>query len=210
MTIFDTVTAERRALVERLESLTDDEWETPSLCTGWTVKHVLAHLVTSFEMSVPRMAAYVVRARGIHAAVDRAARDIADDHTPSELLEILAANAASTLRPPSMPPAAPLTDIVCHSADIRWPLGDALDDWGSDPARLLPSLDFLAAKHPSVFVDRGRLVGLRLVATDQDWSCGEGLRVSGTSLALAMAMIGREPALEQLEGHGVEVLASRG
>lgn len=210
MTTFDTIAAERLALVERLDGLPDDEWSTPSLCDGWTVKHVLAHLVTPFAVSMPRIVAYAVRGRSFSTAMDRAAHELADVHSPTELLDILAAHADSTFTPPGFPPAAPLTDIACHSADIRWPLGDALDDWGSDPERLLPSLDFLATKHPSAFVPKGRLVGLHLVATDQDWSHGEGLRVSGTSLALAMAMIGREPALGQLDGHGVEVLASRG
>lgn len=209
MTTFDTIAAERLALVERLTDLADEAWSTQSLCGGWTVKHVLAHLVTPFEVSVPKLLVYAARGRGFAGGMNRAAHDLADRHTPAKLLAILTANAGSEFTPPGMPPAAPLTDAVCHSADIRWPLGDPHDDWGSDPGRLRPTLDFLAVKQPSAFFGKGRLDGLSFRATDQDWAYGEGPEVSGTSLALAMGMIGRPPALELLSGEGVATLTAR-
>ena len=56
---------------------------------------------------------------------------------------------------------------------------------------------------------KDRIKGLRLTATDADWSTGEGPEVSGPVLSLAMAMTGRSAALAELTGEGVEVLRSR-
>ncbi len=36
--------SERRSLAELLESLADEQWETPSLCAGWRVRDVAAHV----------------------------------------------------------------------------------------------------------------------------------------------------------------------
>ncbi len=54
-----------------------------------------------------------------------------------------------------------------------------------------------------------RIAGLRLQATDADWSHGDGAEVSGPMLSLVMAMTGRQRALEDLSGDGVTILRSR-
>ena len=36
--------SERRGLAELLASLTDEQWETPSLCADWRVRDVAAHV----------------------------------------------------------------------------------------------------------------------------------------------------------------------
>lgn len=38
------IRAERRALIDLLESLSPDPWAMPSLCAGWTVQDVAAHV----------------------------------------------------------------------------------------------------------------------------------------------------------------------
>ncbi|MFB7758070.1 maleylpyruvate isomerase N-terminal domain-containing protein, partial [Streptomyces sp. NPDC056121] len=45
--VWAIVHAERAALIDDLarSHLTDDQWLKPSLCDGWTVHDVLAHLV---------------------------------------------------------------------------------------------------------------------------------------------------------------------
>jgi uncharacterized protein (TIGR03083 family) len=45
--------AERAALAADLAELTDEQWATPSLCTGFSVRQVLAHL-TDGQASIPR------------------------------------------------------------------------------------------------------------------------------------------------------------
>ena len=54
-----------------------------------------------------------------------------------------------------------------------------------------------------------RIRGLRLVATDLDWSMGRGAEVSGPGEALLMAMAGRRDAVGDLAGPGLPVLAAR-
>ena len=201
------IRAERLQLVQRLRHLPPDGWATPSLCSGWSVHHVLAHLVTPFSVTPAQMAVHVVRARGVDGAMDRVAQTLSQ-RPPADLLAVLEEHAGSTVRPPGLPTAAPLTDIVVHGADIRWALGDAHEDWG-DPTRLRPALDFLVSPRAHVgFVPRKRLQGLRLVANDQEWAHGTGREVVGPSLALAMGILGRPAAQPELRGAGVAALAA--
>ena len=138
----EAIRRERLGLVDWLRQLSPSDWNRPSLCAGWTVKHVVAHLVTPFEVSVPAFALSIARHRGVDRAMYAAARRIADNYSPDELVSVLEANAGSAWHPPRMPMVAPLTDVACHSADIRWALEERAVDWG-DPTRLRPVLDFL-------------------------------------------------------------------
>jgi len=54
-----------------------------------------------------------------------------------------------------------------------------------------------------------RSAGLRLRATDIDWSAGEGPEVRGPAASLILAVTGRKPALADLSGEGLETLRSR-
>lgn len=198
---------ERLLLVDRLRGLPDDAWDRPSLCAGWTVRHVLAHLVTPFTVSAPSMAVAVARHRSIDRAMDAAARRIAEDREPDDLLSVLEDHASSAFHPPGLPLAAALTDAVVHSADIRWGLGDPRGDWGA-PGRLAPVLDFLTSRRAGAgFVPPGRLRGLALRADDIAWERGVGAEVRGPALVLAMGILGREQAFPGLTGDGVTWLA---
>ncbi|MTD13251.1 maleylpyruvate isomerase family mycothiol-dependent enzyme [Nakamurella sp. YIM 132087] len=204
----DVVRAERLALADRLAGLPPEQWSMPSLCGRWTVRQVLGHLVTPFLVSAPAMGRKMLRYRGISAAMDGAARELAA-RPWDDLVDALRSNAGTRFRPPGLPPTAPLIDIVVHSADIRWGLGDERVDHG-DPARILPGLDFLVSPRARLgFVPRGRLAGLRWTVTDAGWSHGSGAPVSGTALAVARGMLGRPDARPLLAGPGVEVLADR-
>ena len=208
MTLVDDIAAERRALVARLRDLPDEQWQTPSLCQGWTVHHVLAHLTTPFLVSRPAMGLRFLRHGGIGAGMDATARALAA-RPAQELLDVLERNAGSSFVPPGFRLATPLTDAVVHSADIRWALGDAHTDWG-DPARLRPVLGFLVSPMAiGGFLPPSRRSGLRLVATDAEWQHGAGAEVRGPSLSLALGLLGRRAALEDLSGDGVAVLGSR-
>jgi hypothetical protein len=54
-----------------------------------------------------------------------------------------------------------------------------------------------------------RAHGLRLVATDVEWTWGDGPEVRGTGEALLVALTGRPAALDDLTGDGVPSLRSR-
>lgn len=208
MEILAALREERLALVARLRDLPADDWARPSLCAGWTVRHVLAHLVTPFLVSPPEMVLHVVRHRGVSGAMHRVACRLAE-RPPAELVDLLESHAGSAVHPPGLPLTAPFTDVVVHSADIRWGLGDPHEDWAG-PERLRPVLDFVVGPWARAgFAPPGRLRGLRLVADDVAWAYGRGAEVAGPSLALAMGALGRGAALSSLRGDGVAVLAGR-
>lgn len=207
--VLEVVRDERLRIVARLHRLSPEEWDRPTPCAGWTVRHVLAHLVTPFSVSAPAMGLAFVRHRSVGRAIDAAAQRLAAEHEPSELLHRLQAHATSRFRPPGLPLTAPLTDAVAHSADLRVALGDPLEDW-SDPARLRPVLDFLVGRRAAAgFVPPGRLRGLALVAEDAGWRHGDGPEVRGPALLVALAALGRQPALPLVEGEGVPLLVDR-
>ena len=58
--IWNTIDEQRARTADLLEQLTDDEWRRPSLCDGWTVRDVAAHLtlqqltVVDFVRMVPQ------------------------------------------------------------------------------------------------------------------------------------------------------------
>jgi uncharacterized protein (TIGR03083 family) len=194
---------ERLDLVARLRGLTDEQWRTPSLCAGWDVHHVVAHLCTAMSVSIPALALRLARNGGrVGRTMDGIARELAA-RPSSALLDLLEARADTAVHPPGLPLEAPFTDCVVHVVDVRWPLGDPVVDHG-DPERVARCLDFLTGPRAVVgFLPPGRTRGLRLVATDLDRTWGRGEEVRGPALLLAAALMGRQPALAAVEGPGV-------
>jgi len=204
--ITDLIREERLALVDRLEQVPTEAWATPSLCDGWTVHMVLAHLTTPFLVPRGEMMRTVTRRASVAKAFDQHTRAIAASRTPEELLDVLRANAATEFRPPGMPFDAPFTDIVAHRADICWALGDDHVYW-NDPARLTTALDFLVTPRARVgFVRAGAGRAVTLVADDTEWRHGTGATATGPAWSLVMALLGRSPAYDDLRGSGVNVL----
>jgi uncharacterized protein (TIGR03083 family) len=98
-----------------------------------------------------------------------------------------------------------LGEIVVHSDDIRRPLG--LDSNTSRDA-LVACLDMYKTASFPVGTKK-RIEGLRLVATDVDWSHGTGPEVTGPAMPMLMAMTGRTPGLDGLVGEGLATLRRR-
>lgn len=83
--------------------------------------------------------------------------------------------------PPGWPTAAPLGDILLHSLDVRIPLG--LDT--HEPAQHHePVMELLSGRFGRSF-SRPYRPAVRWVATDHDWSSGEGPEVHGEMADLA-------------------------
>jgi len=203
--IFQAVAAQRAALADTLEGLTPEQLATPSLCAGWSVHDVAAHLTLLWAVPLHRLVWRVTRARGsFPRAVGHLTREAA--HQPiGQIVEGLRTNAHNRKHPPGMP-SAPLTDVIVHGEDIRRPLG--LPGEVPLPA-VRVALDFVTSgRDRSTFMHRGRLQGLRLVATDQDWSWGKGDEIAGPSLPLLLGVMGRPVALDELHG-SVGVLVAR-
>ena len=193
------IAAERRELLEFLRTLAADDWVAPSLCEGWRVRDVVAHLLWD-NVSVGR---YLwVGATYRHPdRVNQYYVDQAKHLPPSALLAGLESTIGGGWISRIMAEGV-LADLVVHHQDIRRPLGRPRT---IDPDRLLHAL----AK-PNRFAHPRRITkGLKFVAADVGWSAGAGPEVRGPGEALALAMVGRAIVLPELTGSGVPILAER-
>lgn len=194
------VTDERRDLVGLLRTLSGEEWQAPSLCEGWRVRDVVAHLLYD---TIPLWQYLGLMARS-GFSVNRINQRLVDGQraTPtSELADRLERSIAhGTLA--RVAPAVALADVLVHHQDIRRPLGRT---------RSIPEERLLSVlNHPDPFAFPWRHTrGLRLVATDVDWQKGSGPEVRGTGEAIALATVGRPVVLDELTGDGVPELRRR-
>jgi uncharacterized protein (TIGR03083 family) len=197
---FPVIAAERRAIADTLDGLTPQQWETQSLCAGWTVRHVAAHLsvVLTHGMGALLVAA-ILSGGNLHRAnrivvAREAARPIPD------IIGDLRANADSRSAPPGMGSEAPLTEVLLHGEDIRVPLGIAD---GRAAERWRGALDFLVSPKGRRGFAAKRVPELRYVASDTEWAHGSGEEVRGPAAALALTISGRPALLGELDGPGL-------
>jgi uncharacterized protein (TIGR03083 family) len=196
--------AERAALAADLAELAEQRWATPSLCDRFTVRQVLAHLTAGASLNPVRWMAGVIRCR---FDFDRqVAMRLAEylGATPAETLTRFRRVITSTTKPP-VPVVAMLGETIVHGEDIRRPLGIERDY----PVTTLTTVaDYYQGSDLPVLT-RKRARGLRLTATDGPFTAGTGPQVSGTTLALVMAMAGRAPYCDELDGDGAAILRER-
>lgn len=165
------VAAERRDQADLLGRLTEDQWHAPSLCEGWTVKHVVAHTTLPYRSSGRRVIWEIVKSAGrFNHASDRMAREDARRPT-GELLDALKNNIDHPWTPPGGGPAGALSHDVIHGLDITVALGL---DRVVPHERLKLVLDGMKPGNVKYF--GADLQGKRLEATDLDWVFGEGRR----------------------------------
>lgn len=196
--------AERSALAADLAGLTDQQWSTPSLCEGWTVLEVLGHM-TATAKTTPGAFFTKFLGAGFNLAKMQN-KDIATETAGSAqgALAGFIATAGSSSHPPG-PNDTWLGEVIVHAEDIRRPLG-ITHAYPTDAA--VRVADFYKGSNLIIGAKK-RIAGLRLSATDADWSTGQGAEVSGPITSLVMAMTGRKAALAELSGDGVAVLQGR-
>jgi len=202
--LWTMIAAERRALADDLSGLSAKQWATPSLCGGWTVRDVLAHMTATAEMKPP---AFLPKLIGAGFSLNKLSeKDIAQrtKGDPSTTLERFKSRIDSRSHPPG-PTETWLGETVVHAEDVRRPLGIKHD---YSPEALAAVADAYR-KSNLVIGGKKRVAGLRLTATDTGWSAGEGAEVSGPMASLVLAIAGRRAALDDLKGDGVKTLAAR-
>ncbi|MFE6921398.1 maleylpyruvate isomerase family mycothiol-dependent enzyme [Nocardia sp. NPDC057663] len=187
-TIWQAVAAERASLVGMLHDLPESAWDTASLCDGWRVRDVVAHLVLATQVTIGSLVVNLIRARG---NLDRLIHDTAvrlADRTPTaDLLTDLRATVDSRITPIGTMPIDRLMDLLVHGQDIAIPLG--ID-------RVMPtsaaqwSLERVWTMG-TPFHARTRFAGYALTATDTGWTAGTGTPLSGTAAELLMVVTGR-------------------
>ncbi|MFD3523953.1 maleylpyruvate isomerase family mycothiol-dependent enzyme [Streptomyces sp. NPDC058653] len=202
--VWSLIHAERAALADDLRDLTDEQWSTRSLCDELTVREVLAHLTSAAGLNPVRWLAGVIRCR--FDFDKQVAMRLAEQlgASPAETLERFRRIVPSTTKPP-VPVLAVLGETVVHGQDIRRPLGIHRDH----PVEVVAQVAEYYAGTDLVVPAKGRVDGLRLVANDGPFTTGSGPLVSGTTVALVMAMTGRAAYCDDLEGEGVGLLRER-
>jgi uncharacterized protein (TIGR03083 family) len=195
---------ERADLLALLRGLTPAQWNAPSLCGEWRVRDVATHIVSYEELSKGALVRTFLRGGLRVSKVNEVALDRYKDLGPEGIIDLV----ARTQRPRGLTSAMgggiALTDGTIHQQDIRRALGLPRS---IPESRLVPVLTF-SLRAPTLPA-KGNAKGLELVATDVEWTAGEGQEVSGPAEALLMALAGRAEALDELSGPGLPTLRDR-
>nr|WP_042198711.1 maleylpyruvate isomerase family mycothiol-dependent enzyme [Kibdelosporangium sp. MJ126-NF4]CEL23507.1 hypothetical protein [Kibdelosporangium sp. MJ126-NF4]CTQ89121.1 hypothetical protein [Kibdelosporangium sp. MJ126-NF4] len=205
--IWTVVHAERDALIQDLQSIPAERWATPSLCPGWDVHDVLAHLVDDAKTTYLGFVRQFAAARFDFDRYNNNAveRERADD--PRHTLDSFRAVSHRTTSAP-VPKATRLVETFVHGEDIRRPLGISRD---YPVEHVVAALRFQLKTGVSTGGGKERAHGLRLIATDDpDIDVGTGPEVRGTALALLLAVSGRPIDADELTGPGVPQLTKDG
>jgi uncharacterized protein (TIGR03083 family) len=203
--VFAAVANERRQIASLLDGLDDAQLATPSLCTGWDVKTVAAHIVSTVTDGTPAFVRLALRRGSISCAIDELARRSAQ-LPAAEIAVRLRGCADRPISPPLSGPLGPLADVLVHGGDIRIPLGLP---FAPDPQLTALAMDFLTGPWPFGFVPLGRLRGISLRANDISRAWGRGAEIRGPVAALMMAVSGRTALLHLLDGPGLPPLSQR-
>jgi uncharacterized protein (TIGR03083 family) len=186
--IRDMIAAERTDLAEVLAGLPAAKWDEPTLCAGWRVREVVAHITMPFRYSRRRFVLELARSRGkFNAMADRCARHDAAVMSPDELAAALGSNASHPWQPPGGGYEGALTHDVIHGLDITEALG---------LARRVPE-DRLRVVLPNLATPKALgffgvdLSGIELRASDTGWTFGSGTPLTGTAQDLALLLGGR-------------------
>jgi uncharacterized protein (TIGR03083 family) len=205
--VWTTIAAERGALANDLADLTPAQWDTPSLCPGWTVRDIVAHLSATASLNP---ATFFIGMAKAGFNFDKFANGQIAKHLGADPVATLTEFRGlqdSTSAPPG-PKTSWLGEVVIHGADVRCPLGIP-HTYTLGAVR--QAIDFYKGSNMLIGA-KNRVAGLALRATDHDWQHGEGPNaqaVEGPLLSLLLAMTGRAGACDDLTGPGVPTLAGR-
>lgn len=201
-TMWGHIHRERRALAEALASLSAGDWRHETLCPGWTVLDVAAHVISNPQLTWGDIAGMTVRnlGRSYNKMVLRSTLAWSAGKTPAQVLADFETYDGSTRHVPVTTTVEPMLDVMVHTQDILRPLGlhhempvDAAMVAADRARRLGPLVGW-------------RTPGVRLVATDADWARGRGPEVQGPMQELLMVCTGRARVATDLSGEGVALL----
>ena len=196
-TIRDMIAAQRGELAAVLGELPAGGWDEPTLCTGWRVREVVAHITMPFRYSGRRFGVELVKSRGrFNEMADRLARRDAARMSPAELAEAVRSNIGHPWRPPGGGYEGALAHDLIHGLDITVPLGLAQPIPEDRLRRVLPA----STADRSVTFFGTDLAGVEFRARDLDWSLGSGTPLTGTAADLLLAVCGRKLPAGRLDG----------
>jgi uncharacterized protein (TIGR03083 family) len=198
----DHFAAEQADFVALAQTLTADQWATPSLCRGWTVRDVVVHTAWHIHRDSAELRRSLLRAllSGTkRATAYQMARDGA--RANDDLVDWLSL--------PGQCNQVYLGELLIHQQDVRRPLGMTRTVPAERSAIILDLCLTRFGSTTLVPVSRKLSKGLHLVATDIEWEAGHGADAKGPAEAILMAVNGRADAIEELSGPGAQLLAVR-
>ena len=183
--IWRRVDEQRIGLAGLLEGLTAEQWTAPSLCDGWQVRDVAAHLTHSHMHPVRAIVEAARSGFRFDSMIQRLGRE--DPRSQAEIAIALRGMAGSRKRVPGTSVQQPLIELLVHGQDITVPLGI---DW---PMPLDAAHEVAQKLSGMTFPLNGqrRLAGVRLVATDAEFAAGEGREVQVPIGDIVMVLAGR-------------------
>lgn len=199
---WQAVHAERRRLAADLCGLSVGQWALPSLCPGWDVHDVLAHLVDTARTGRLSFVRDLLRAS---LNFDRANENGIARHKHQDPQDTLAAlkQAADLTRTPPASLTTRLVEAIVHGEDIRRPLGIA----GHYPRPAIEQALAYQLRTPVSFGGgRERAAGLRLIDHETGTSWGRGDKVEADAIDLLLSVSGRRVDLERFAGSGASGL----
>ena len=207
--IWAATTKNRLRLADYLESLSPGDWNTPSLCRGWLVRDVVAHLILETRYSAfTSLPEFIASGLSFNRFFYKTAKKYGDNPS-SQLIADLRAASGRQLSPPFGSPRNVYIDLLVHEQDIRIPL-NAKSELLPDELLLVFSDwkpgDTLGEKLVGV---QEISQGLSWVADDIDWQTGHGPLVLGRAQDIMMSLAGRRTALNSLRGDGVPILTRK-
>ena len=185
---------ERSMLADLLESLPEAAWSRPSLCQGWTVRDVGAHL--TFSHARLRDVVWPAVRTGFRYNAMIAYAAVRSPLTHDQIVTTLRGFVGSRRRAPMVTELEPLLDILVHTQDICLPLGIE---------HPMP-VDAAVAAADRVISLRGLMrlweppAGQRLVATDTGWAYGEGTVMRAPMQAHLLTLTGRQGGVSASAG----------
>jgi uncharacterized protein (TIGR03083 family) len=202
--VWTMIAEERAAIYDGLSKLSEEDWRKPSLCAGWVVQDVVAHMTaTAYTTQGSFFKNFLLSGFNFNRMVAKDITTYSANKTPQQMLVTYGTRRQSRQHPPG-PTTAMLGECVVHSEDIFRALGS----YSEHPVdHLLATANFYA-KNTLLVPGKKRIAGISLRATDTEWQGGTAgsPEVSGPLVALIMAMAGRKAVLEDLEGAGLEQL----
>ena len=195
---------ERDDLAAFLGTLAPEQWQAPTLCARWRVRDVVAHVISYDDLSLRALAVLAARTGVRLGRINDVALARYAQHSPQQLLDLLAGNLQPRGQPAALGGRAGLVEALIHHQDIRRALAQP---------RVIPAERLLPALRTALIApDVARLWplrGLRLVATDLRFTAGIGPPVEGPAEALLMTIAGRYSAISELSGPGKPKIAAR-
>jgi uncharacterized protein (TIGR03083 family) len=197
------ISAERRELAAVFADMDEAMWDGPTLCAGWRPREILAHMTMPFRLSKRQFLTGLCTARGnFNRMADRYARRVAGESTSEQLVECLRDNAEFDWKPPGGGLVGALSHDVIHGLDITTAAGL---DRRVPPDRLRIVLDAIKPRQVNYFgVD---IDGIRLQATDLDWSYGSGTELNGAAQDLLLVLCGRMVPAGRITGESADRFA---